>query len=325
MKKYLTKDDLLDVYIKGKQRGFDFILSKFQLKGSKRTVSAFNESAKSSANWWDIPYVRERWNKKISGNATKDHNSFLVEDILKGQKNLCVLSLGSGESTHEMKLAKSSIFKNITCLDLSDYRMTEARKTADSRGIKNMEFICANIYEHDFGATKYDYVLFNASLHHFDEIKSFIPQKIIPILKENGGLIMNEYVGATRLQFDKEQIKAVNKALKIVPKKYKKRFKTKLYKNNFSGSGVWRMIMADPSECVDSKMIMPTLHQYFNTQIEKPYGGNILANALKDIAHHFYELNDEKKQVLDELFAFEDEYLKNSDSDFVFGVYQLKK
>lgn len=51
MKKYLTKDDLLDVYIKGKQRGFDFILSKFQLKGSKRTVSAFNESAKSSSNW----------------------------------------------------------------------------------------------------------------------------------------------------------------------------------------------------------------------------------------------------------------------------------
>ncbi|MFO7702835.1 MAG: hypothetical protein R6V37_07620 [Psychroflexus maritimus] len=32
-----------------------------------------------------------------------------------------------------------------------------------------------------------------------------------------------------------------------------------------------------------------------------------------------------KKQVLDQLFAFEDEYLKNSDSDFVFGVYQLKK
>jgi hypothetical protein len=48
-------------------------------------------------------------------------------------------------------------------------------------------------------------------------------------------------------------------------------------------------------------------------------------HVLKDISHHFTELNSEKNQILNSLFKFEDEYLKDESSDFVFGIYQLKK
>jgi hypothetical protein len=66
---------------------------------------------------------------------------------------------------------------------------------------------------------------------------------------------------------------------------------------------------------------MPAIHSSFKTVVEKPYGGNILMNALKDISHHFVELDAEKEKVLEDLFAFEDHYLKTQSSDFVFGVY----
>lgn len=324
MKKHLTKDDIRDVYIKAQQRGVSFILSKLHFSKSKRTVTAFNASAKQSANWWDIPYVRERWNKKISSDKNTNHDDFLVNEVLKNKTNLSVLSLGSGISSHEIKLAKSPIFKEITCLDLSEYRMKEAQNLADKEGLKNIKFICANVYTYDFSNQKYDFVLFNSSLHHFENVSQLIEKNIIPILKEKGGIIINEYVGPNRLQFPKEQIHAINGAIQLIPKKYRKRFKTNLYKNSFSGSGVWRMIIADPSECIDSIHILPALHSYFEVVVEKAYGGNILANVLKDIAHHFYELDIEKKAILEELFAFEDKYLENHPSDFVFGVYQLK-
>lgn len=324
MKRYLTKDDFRDVYLKSKQRGLQFILSKFQLSESKRTESAFNQTAESSANWWDIPYVRQRWNRKISGDENRDADSFLIEEVLKDRKNLRILSLGSGVSSHEIKLAKNSIFKEITCLDLSSYRMNEAKRLADKEGLNNIKFICANIYDFDFSHHTYDYVLFNSALHHFENVHELISENIIPILNANGGIIINEYVGPNRLQFSKEQIDAVNHAINMIPKKYRKRFKTNLYKNSFSGSGIWRMIVADPSECIDSKNILPALHHHFEVKTEKAYGGNIIANALKDIAHHFYELNPENKAILNDLFAFEDEYLKTHTSDFVFGVYQLK-
>ena len=84
------------------------------------------------------------------------------------------------------------------------------------------------------------------------------------------------------------------------------------------------MIVADPSECVDSFSIIPAIHERFDIVEEKFYGNNILQSALKDISHHFVELNPIKVKVLHEIFELEDELLKNHPSDFVFGIYQLK-
>ncbi len=85
------------------------------------------------------------------------------------------------------------------------------------------------------------------------------------------------------------------------------------------------MIISDPSECVDSESILPTIYKHFNVIIEKPFGGNILMSTLKDISHHFIDTTIEKEAILNKIFEFEDNYLLEHKSDFVFGVYELKK
>ena len=82
------------------------------------------------------------------------------------------------------------------------------------------------------------------------------------------------------------------------------------------------MILADPSECIDSENIIPSIHKHYETVYEAEYGGNILKMALKDIAHHFLEINEEKENVLNNLFDYEDEYIKKHPSNFVFGIYK---
>jgi hypothetical protein len=82
------------------------------------------------------------------------------------------------------------------------------------------------------------------------------------------------------------------------------------------------MILADPSECVDSESIIPALHRHFEVVEERPYGGNLLMLALKDIAHHFVDTNPKSDRVLQRLFAMEDAYLENHKSDFIYGVYR---
>ena len=84
------------------------------------------------------------------------------------------------------------------------------------------------------------------------------------------------------------------------------------------------MVLADPSECVDSSNIIKSLHKHFSPIVEKGFGGNIIMNVLKDISHHFVENNNEKEKILKKLFEFEDAYLKSNKSDFVFGIYQKK-
>ena len=74
-------------------------------------------------------------------------------------------------------------------------------------------------------------------------------------------------------------------------------FKSKFHKNKYRGVGLIRMILADPSECIDSSSIMPSIHKNYKTIVEKPYGGNLLMSALRDISHHFYETDSEKEKI----------------------------
>lgn len=320
----VTSDDITDVLAKGKQRGLRFLISKLTLNKLNRTKSAFDKSSISHSNWWIIPEVKERWNKLITGNLKVTYETFMMNGYLKNKKNLRLLSIGSGSCSHELELASYPNFEKIVCVDIADNRLKEAEKIAHSKGLQNISFICANALEYSF-ESNFDIVFFHSSLHHFNHISNLIPHKIIPLLKSDGHLIINEYVGPTRIQHPKHQVQAINRGLKLIPNKFRKRFKTGWIKKRYHGSGLIRMILADPSECIDSSSILPTIHTHFKTIDERPYGGNILMHVFKDISHHFLDMDSERKYILNSLFDFEDEYLQNQPSDFVFGIYQLKK
>ena len=324
--KIITLDDFVDTYFKIIQRGSNFFFSKFTLNKEKRTKSAFDNTSFISSYFWNIPKVQERWNILVTGNKDKDYIDFITNDFLNDRKQLRLLSLGAGICNREIDLAKhSTIFKEVVCVDIADNLLQIAAKNAKEKNIKNIKFVAENIDNFEFKESDFDIVFFKSSLHHFDKVDHFLSGKIKRTLKPNGLLIINEFVGATRHQFSKEQISKINEAILCIPKKYRIRFKSKFLKNKYRGVGILRMIMADPSECIDSESIMPTIHKHYKTIVEKPYGGNLLMSALRDISHHFYTLNDEKEAILEKLFLLEDTYMKNNPSDLVFGIYENKK
>lgn len=322
----ITLDDLLDTYFKVVQRGSSFFFSKFTFNKEKRTKSAFDNTSFISSYFWNIPKVSERWNFLISGNKSINYIDYLTDDFLKEKSGLRLLSLGSGICNREIELAEhDTIFKEIVCVDIANNLLQIAAKSASEKNIKNISFIAKNIDDIEFKENDFDIIFFKSSLHHFDKIENFVSGKIRKALKPNGFLIINEFVGATRQQFSKKQIKAINKTINLIPKKFRIRFKSNFHKNKYRGVGLLRMYIADPSECIDSGSIMPSIHKHFNTIIERPYGGNLLMSALRDISHHFYQLDEEKEKILNSLFLLEDEYLQDNPSDFVFGIYENKK
>lgn len=323
----LTIEDLKDIYIKFHQRGFLFLLSKLNINPYKRTKSAFDETKRESANFWIIPEVRRRWNLLITGDPNTGYEEYLSKNYFQKFKNLKVLALGSGDCTHELLLAELNPHWHIDCFDFCAKRLNTATLSAQDKKLNNISFFLENIVTYRFEPEKYDIVFFHAALHHFDKIPSFLKNVVLKSLKSKGHLIINEYVGKNRLQYSKEQIKHINKALQIIPKKYRKIYSTNYYKNKYYGNGIIKMFIADPSECVDAESILPSIHNYFKVVTEKPYGNNILQSALKDIAHHFAEnepFSSEKHQILQDLFKMEDDFLQSNASDFVFGIYQSK-
>lgn len=320
----ITRGDFIDVWSKLNQRGKGFLLSKLNPSKINRTKSAFDESAVSAANWWIIPAVRKRWNQMITGVDNMKYEDYLMDKFFSDTNDLKLLSIGSGVSSHEIKLAKHTQLSKVVCTDLVQSLLDKASDNAKVQGLSNMHFVCGDINETIPTEEQFDIVFFHASLHHFYDIDAFIKNTVLPRLKPNGHIIINEYVGVNRLQFSKSQIKAVNQALALIPNSLRKRYKSNAIKHSFYGSGLIRMILADPSECVDADKILPVLHKYCDIIEEKPYGGNILMNALKDIAHNFVNESPEVNQVLQKLFEFEDEYLLEHQSDFLFGVYQVR-
>lgn len=321
----VTKDDFIDIYLKFVQRGSSFIFSKLNPNARSRTKSAFNDSSMQNSNWWIIPLIRERWNEKITGNRLLEYEAYTVNKYLSGQNDLRMLSIGSGVCSHELKFANYSNFREIICIDIAENLLNIAAEYAKEKGFTNIKFWEKDIYKVEFETNEFDMIMFHSSLHHFSNIQDLISGKIKKWLKPGGILLINEFVGQNRLQFQKDQIVGINSGLDLIPKKLKQRFKSNLIKNKFYGSGYIRMIIADPSECIESSNILPAIKNEFEIIEERSYGGNLLMNILKDISHNFINYHDDGvEQTLKKLFELEDEYLKDNKSDFIFGLYKKK-
>jgi len=319
---YISMGDFTDLFYKVKQKGYAGLASLFHFPGQTRTASKWN-NATSSSDFWIIPKVRARWNEKCTGNPNLEYEDYVVSNYLSGKSGLKMLSVGCGAGSRERKFGNYPNFDLIEGIDVAAKLIEEARQNAIDSGLNNIRYQTGDFTTHKFESESYDVVLFNSSLHHFGNIDKLIPEKVLPLLKKGGLLIIFEYVGPNTLQWTTSQLIEVNRLLKELPSKYRVRFKSHSVKKRIYRPGLLRMKMVDPSEAIDSVSILPTIHNHFTTLEEKKLGWDITHLLFKDIAHNFLDESSETQKWLSYIFNREDEYLKQTGaSDAVFGVYQ---
>lgn len=321
-KTYISIVDFIDLYYKLKQKGYNEILSKLHLSSHARTVSKWNAITPSS-DFWIIPEVRARWNDKCTGNPNLEYEDYVVSKYFTKREELRMLSVGCGTGQRERKFASYPNFALIEGIDMAQSQIEEARKYAIDLNLTNIKYNVGDFTTHTFNREAYDIILFNSSLHHFNDIDSILQTKVLPLLKTGGYLLIYEYVGPKRLQWTKMQLDFANKLLKDLPPKYKKRFNSKSIKRRIYRPGLLRMLLVDPSEAIDSDSILSSIHKHFKIIEEKKVGWDITHILFKDIAHNFLNNDKETQKLLSYIFDKEDEYLTlTGRSDAVFGVYQ---
>lgn len=323
MKTVISFGDFADIYYKLHNSSAGRLIYRLIPSSSKsRTTKSWNTvKTIHPTNWWSIPLVQQRWNKLITSDGEKDYSTYILQKYLEGKNELTLLSPGCGTGNKELKFSYYKNFRLIEAFDISPQRIEFAKQTAEKMGVNNINYSVFDALSFNFENKKYDLILFDSFLHHIKYLEEILG-KVYNSLKQDGLLIINEYVGPTRFQWSNEQLEVSNAALQELPSSFRKRFQTQKVKSKIYRPGLLRMIMADPSEAVNSENILPKIKKYFKTLEEKPYGGNILHLTLKDISHNFIEANDESVRLLNNLFKIEDEFLaKGNKSDFVFGVY----
>lgn len=323
--KYISFGDLIDLYHKFRIKGIKKVISQFNLSKQARTISKWTNVSPTS-DFWIIPEIQKRWNQKCSGDPNIEYEDYVVQKYLKDKSGLRLLSVGPGLGNKERNFAKYPNFHLLEGIDLTPNKVILAKKLALKNNFQNINYLLGDFKEFDFENVKYDVVLFNSSLHHFDKIFDMLKNNVIPILNDDGYLVIFEYVGPNKFQWTQKQLDRANQLLLEIPDKYRLRQNSKKSKNIIYRPGLLRMSLVDPSEAIESESIVPSLHQLFDIVDEKQIGWDILHLLLKDIAHNFLNDNDETKYLLSYLFEQEDKFVsENGRSDAIFGIYQKKK
>ena len=237
-----------------------------------------------------------------------------------------MLSIGSGSGAKERNFSKFSCFDEINGIELSDIAIKDSQAKLIENKINNVKYFLGDFKTFDFADKKFDVILFNSSLHHFDNIDDLLKNKVKNLLKNTDSfLIIFEYVGPNRLQWSDAQLMKTNELLKTIPKEYRIKYKSSKIKKRVYRPGLLRMLLTDPSEAIDSESILPSLHNHFEIIEEKTLGGNITQLLFKDISHHFYNNSTQTTQILDFIFNEEDKFVNETDkSDGIFGIYKPK-
>ncbi len=320
MKTYVTVGDFIDSYYRLKNKGLGFFFSRLNLSPKQRTKKAWNNNIINNPRWWEIPTVKDRLNFLKTGNRKIEVAEYIYNKFIKDKQNLTMLSPGCGTGFKELNFAKFKEIAKLDAFDIAEKRITAAKNTAQKLGFTNVNFFSADISTYDFGNEKYDIIIFDSFLHHVKNVAGTL-KKAKQALTKNGILIIDEYVGRNRFQWEQEQLEAANIALMRLPVNLRRRMSGKV-KYKIYRPGLIRMILSDPSEAVNSEAIIEQLNKLFIPIEVHLIGGNILQLVLKDIEHNFVDSTEETNTALSQLFEKEDSFIAEGKSDFLFGIYK---
>lgn len=317
----ITVHDLVVFYRKFKKQSAIAALSRLFGSKSRRVELAWKHTKSISSNWWDVPAVTERWNTLITGSPKVTVQQYVCERYFKSEKPLIGVSLGCGAGNKEIEWVKQCGLLHLTGIDISENRIRQAAESAAAHNVNNrLTFRTGSVYDLAYGDRSLDLVIADGALHHFHDLETLLP-KIRRWMKSDGLFIVNEYVGPARFQWTEKQLNIINRLLEKMPERFR-RDSDGYRKTTVHRPGRLSMILSDPSEAVESDRIEPLLHRYFSVVEQKPYGGMILQNLLKGIAHHFMNGEREADALLRQWCALEDDYICNGElpSDFIFFV-----
>jgi len=300
------------------------VVNKVQVRGKERVVAHWSEVEPSLQQWWAIPQMDRRWNTFASGDPAVSFPQHVADTWLAGKSGLRALSLGSGAGEREVTWARLGVFEQITGIDISPNQVDRATRRAKELGLESvLNFRVADAHQLVDDAEQYDVVLGLHSLHHFSNLDKTM-NMVTRLLRPDGLLVFDEFVGPTKFQWTRGQLQAANELLSELPASRRIRADGRL-KRRVVRPSLLSMRLDDPSEAVEAGNLLPALRRWFDVLEERPYGGTVLHIALSDIAQNFLDDSPETADLVEKCFVAEDKALPELGHDFVFAVARPKQ
>ncbi len=308
-----------DPILSGKMAG------KLRIQSTERIASAWSHTSGPPSHWWSIPRIQARTNALITGNPDTPYHRYVARKYLQSSRLLSSLSLGCGSGAKEISWAETERFSAMDAYDISPSRIQAAVEALQQTRFREViHFRIGDAHKLVFPVEHYDAIIFDNALHHFSSLESLLV-RVKNALRPGGLLIANEFIGPSRFQWSSQQLTAANDLLNQFPDKYKTRWDCEKPRETIRRPSKLAMWWSDPSEAVESSLILPLLAKHFDVLETKGYGGTILQLLFSGIGHHFVNPDEEGKRLLENAMSVEDELLQGGAIEHNFALIVAMK
>ena len=270
-------------------------------------------------NWWSSEKLTAYVNAQIApglddlAEKTGPGVPAALAKILNGAQAARGISVGCGAAIKERRLLQAGLVGHFTLFDLSESRIALARQEAEAQGLADR--IDARV-EDAFAAAheSYDLVYWDHSLHHMMDVRHAVAWSV-DRLRPGGLLLINEYLGPTRLQWTIAEVRRARAFLAGAQAQLSAPIRSLWYRSPLSRL---RMMMRDPSEAPQSDRIMDACRASCDGFAPTPIGC-----AMIDICSpHLVPATTEEDAALYDLIAFDRQCAAEGFHHFAFGIWR---
>lgn len=248
--------------------------------------------------WWQCEMIVRHINERVCGKPLDGLSSGLYELARQKLGDRLPLghgiSVGCGDGSKELRALQSGIAERFTLYEFSSYGIESGRASAERAGVASrMTFVHGDAFDRERGEGIYDLVFWNNSLHHMMDAEQAVAWSW-RVLRDGGVLLMDDYVGPTRMQWSDRLLEINTRYRESLPEQY---LRDPANPNTMLGRTVTRIPVAhfeatDPSECADAAQILPSLRRWFPEMELIFTGGGIYHLGLNDVLHNILMAGD---------------------------------
>ncbi len=274
--------------------------------------------SKLCTRWWQCDRIVRHVNTKLCGQPVgglsrglyaRFRRTFATElPFRRG------ISVGCGTAVKEMVAISEGLVDRFVLYELSPERIRAGEATARRLGLENrVEFRCADAFDNERDDAAYDLVSWSSALHHMFDVDAALEWSH-RMLRKGGVLLLDDYVGPTRMQFEAAVLEASTRFRESLPRAYLEDplrpgviLPTRIERPN-----VALIVARDPSEAVDSSRILGSLNRHFR-DVDLVYtGGAVYAVGLNDVLHNLVAAED--WDAIDRALALDDACLERGET-----------
>jgi SAM-dependent methyltransferase len=198
-------------------------------------------------NWWHSAELKAYVEGRIAPGGVPG----ALAARLAGRRLERGVSIGCGSGGKELELVRAGLVGRFELFELSEVRCALGREAAAAAGLgERMTFHAADAFARPHAP--YDLVYWDHALHHMLDVRRALEWSVAA-LAPGGLLVINDYVGPTRLQWTRPEVRMARAYMAAAAPHLAGarpvRFKIPLISR-------WRMTLRDPSEAPQSDRIL---------------------------------------------------------------------